>query len=103
MDTPPPFPPSLPPIQPSKVKKGVPGWAIALIVVAALLLIVGVLAAIAIPAFLKVQDRARQIKETRVEAAKPPPPLDDSQQQRAIKFAEQLASGFPEENRSSAP
>ena len=92
MDTPPPLPPSLPPIQPPKVKKGVPGWVIALIVVAALLLIVGVLAAIAIPAFLKVQERARQIKVTQVEAAKPPPPLDDSQQQRAIKFAEQLAS-----------
>ncbi|MBL9144001.1 MAG: hypothetical protein JNM99_10000 [Verrucomicrobiaceae bacterium] len=92
MDTPPPLPPSLPPIQPPKVKKGVPGWAIALIVVAALLLIVGVLAALAIPAFLNVQERARKIKVAQVEAAKPPPPLDDSQQQRAIKFAEQLAS-----------
>lgn len=92
MDTPPPLPPSLPPHPPAKARKGVPGWVIALIVVAALLLIVGVLAAIAIPAFMKVQERAQKIKEARVEAAKPPPPLNDSQQQRAIKFAEQLAS-----------
>jgi Tfp pilus assembly protein PilE len=90
---PPDLPPPLPHLPPAPMAphKGTGTVWIVLIIVAAVLVLFGVLAALAVPAYERIQQAAQEMKDQQAQALKPPRPLTEAQKQALAQFGADLA------------
>ncbi|HRH94793.1 MAG TPA: hypothetical protein PLB55_02605 [Prosthecobacter sp.] len=75
-------------------RKGMGAGMIVLIVVGAVVLLLAVLAALAIPGYQRIQKMAQEMKNKQTPALNPPPPLTAEQKQALERFGNELAEAL---------
>jgi tetratricopeptide (TPR) repeat protein len=95
-DLPPPLPNQPPVVAPPR--KGMSTGVLVLIIVVAVAVLFAGLAALAIPAFQRIQKLAQETKDNKAKAAQPPKPLTAEQKQALQVFGDQLAAALTEED-----
>jgi hypothetical protein len=93
---PPPFP--APPPIPATPRKGLSTGAIVLIIVGGVLLLVGILVALAVPAYQRIQKLAHEEKAKRTKATQVVAPLTAAQKQALRAFGDELAAALTDED-----
>lgn len=73
------------------------GW-ILLIIIGGVVVLGAVLAALAIPAYQRIQQMAQEMKNKQTPALQPPPPLNEGQKQGLMVFGNELAEALSEKD-----